>query len=71
MAAVTGPFFLEAFREGSTQMKAAKLFFYSFVFMSFMLVGCGEADNTIEKPAKTAPPPAEDMSESENSAVAK
>ena len=52
-------------------MKAAKLFFYSFVFMSFMLVGCGEADNTIEKPAKTAPPPAEDMSESENSAVAK
>lgn len=52
-------------------MKAAKLFFYSFVFMSFMMIGCGEAENTIEKPKNPEAPPTEEVTEENNSAVVK
>ncbi len=52
-------------------MKAAKTLLYSFVFMSFMLIGCGEAENTIEKPKNPDAPPAEEVTEENNSAVIK
>ena len=53
-------------------MKAARLFFSSLVLMScFTVVGCGEAENTIEAPTNPAPPPTEGMTEESNTAVLK